>query len=203
MNIFTEEMYKGISDLPILLVAMGFSIFLRKFEEKKVWSQFFMLLAEAAFIGAAIHMLSLEGGYKKVAWAVLYVLLYEVVRNLSLALSGYILKEEVQYPKLMWWVQVLMFIASFVLLLKEIKYDIYVFVGFAILNLAWLIYLAISGSKQNANIKITGKLWGFFGLAIVAAGLQTLKEVVPYGVVWGHLVILIAMCVLFSISIDD
>lgn len=198
MNFFTQEMYKGISDLPILLVAMGFSIFLRKFEEKKIWSQFFMLVAEAAFIGAAVHMLALEGGYKKVAWAVLYVLLYEVVRNLSLALSGYILKAEVQYPKLMWWVQIIMFLASFVLLLKEIKYDIYVFVGFAVINLIWLIYLAISGKN-----KISGKLWLFFGLAVVAAGLQALKEVIPYGVVWGHLAILVAMCVLFSVSIED
>ncbi|MDO5331160.1 MAG: hypothetical protein Q4E99_00640 [Bacillota bacterium] len=199
MNFLSSEMYKGLSDLPIFILAMFFSIFLRKFEEKKVWSQMFMLLAEASFIGAAVHMLSLEGTYKKIAWAVLYVLLYEVIRNLSLALSGHVLKENVQYPKLMWWIQIVLFIASFVLLIKGSKYDIYVFVGFAVINIAWLLYLIFKEGRD----RLSGKLILFFGMAVLAAAFQGLKEVIPYGVVWGHLAIIVAVCVLFSISLED
>ena len=199
MNLFSGEMYKGISDIPIFVLAMFFSVFLRRFDEKKVWSQFFMLLAEAAFIGAAVHMLALEGTYKKVAWAVLYVLLYEVVRNLALALLGYILRDEVRYPKLMWWIQVLMFIASLVLLIMGSKYDIYVFVGFAVISIAWILYVLFKDGKDA----ITGKLILFFGVAVLAAALQALKTVIPYGVVWGHVAILADVCVLFSLALED
>lgn len=196
MNFLTEEMYKGISDIPIVILAMFFSIFLRKFEEKKVWSQFFMLLAEAAFIGAAVHMLALDGSYKKIAWAVLYVMLYEVVRNLSMAICEYVLKEEVKFPKLLWWVQIACFIASFVLLLKESKYDIYVFAGYAVLILLWAIVIAIKN-------KISWKLILFFGLALLAAAFQLAKDVIKFGVVWGHLAIIVAICILFSMAIED
>lgn len=189
------EFYKGISDIPIVILAIFFSIFLRKFEEKKSWSQFFMLLGAGAFLGALVHMLALEGMYKQIVWFALYVLLYEVIRKLSILLCEYILKDQVQFPKLLRVLQIICFVSSIVLLLQGNRYDIFVFADFAVAILAWIIYIA------SKNV-ITIRLALFLGFGIVAAGMQLAKDLIPFGVVWGHLAIVAAICVLFSMAIE-
>ena len=190
------EFYKGITDIPLVLVAGFFAIFLKKFDDKKNWSSFFMTLAGVAFIGAVVHIFTMDDLYHKIIWAVLYILLYEVIRNLVVVIGEYITGQAWRYPKLMWIAEAVFVFFSLGFLFTNSKYDIYVFVAFCVINLAWVIYFV-------GKNKLTTKFILFIAACIVSVALQLLKEIVPYAVAIEHITMLVATCVLFSMALDD
>ena len=189
------EMYKGLSDLPICLLALIFGIVLsKKYKEEKTWKVFFFFLACTSALGAVAHVFAFSALAKKVVWTVLYVLLFELLRMLSSLLGRYI-KEEYRYPKVLYLAEVLIFAATLFLLYKESPLDIYVFIIFAALNVLWMLKLVRENGipLRVALFLVSGVLAGFF---------QALKTVIPHGVVLGHVMILLAELILFTIAID-
>jgi len=187
------ELYKGISDLPIFLLAVFFA-FQKVTYGEKTWSTFFFKLAASSLLGSIVHIFSFPSSTKKILWTILYVLLYETLRSLIIALTEYLTHEDVSKSKVILITEAVLFLVNIKLLFMGSTYDIYLFVIFGIFSLMQILKPAL---KAGCNKKLVF----FFSFCVLAILFQALKTFLPGGVVFSHISIIFAIIALGTLPL--
>jgi len=190
------EFYKGASDIPIAILALFFAYAIWHKNHKTKWGLFFLGLGVCALIGAAAHMIILSPTVKKIVWTVLYAMMYETVRALIICLTEYITLEDISISRPVLITEGALFLISIILLYCQSEYDIYVFVAFCVFAIACIVKPAL---KNELPIKV----FHFLLFGAFAIFFQAIKKYFAYGVVLGHGFILVAICILFVIALED
>ena len=188
-----EELYKGLTDLPIALLAIIFGVLL--FRKKNECYKVFALLSISAILGAFAHSINLSKVAYIVTWAILYIFLYELVKRASQLICEYLEHEKVCYPKIINISEVILYIASVVFLFMQNDLDIYCLVVFGVVCIVWIV-------KVISARTVPSKLWYLLVFAVLALCFQGLKTIIPNGVVLGHVMILFAVGFLYAIALE-
>lgn len=188
------ELLKGLSDLPVSLLALLFAYSLRLRGQLR-WAAVFLLVGIAALLGALLHGVPLAPDVLRAVWCLEYALMFTAVfcfcRQMGLVVSG------TRPGPAVYALSVALFAAAIVLRLRDSRWDIYMLVAYAAvlgIPLAFRI-LTRPGSPACAR-------W-----MLAAAGLslafQALKTVIPFGVVLGHLCLLAALALAFRTAVQE
>jgi len=191
-----EELWKGLSDLPITLLAIVFGCLLLR-RQARAWSGMFFLTAVSALFGATVHGIAIPQFCLSVLWCGLYMLLFELIRRFALLITDCITgkREREQRPVLV--LEAGLYLAAVLCLFLWKSADIYMLVLFAALLVVRIAFCLIRHPGAPRRVKI-------LMLTLLAALLfQGLKTVIPYGVVLGHVTIAAAECVAYRIGCGE
>ncbi len=181
------ELYKGLSDIPIVIVAIIFGILLYNNKDKEHRDGgIFFLVAICGLGGIILHSFSMNYKLHSILWGILYLFLYILVGAFSTELIALCNAKTKQGNSIIHFVGIICFVASCLCLYKNNGFDIYVFVLYAALA---LINCLITIKKYGKFDKFSIFMFIFIILAII---FQAFKTIVPYGVAWGHI------CLIFS-----
>lgn len=188
----TEELWKGLTDLPIALLAFVFyGLFFRyKNERGAAWRLVFLLLGIAGTLGASVHIFVMNRIVWDILWIILYVFLYETVRRFLALMAGIVTlgrhlnAGETRFILIL---EAVLFLGSAVLVVLDGMADIYLFVFFSLLAIAPVVWGSFTGAGTNRTVKT------LVILLTLAAVSQIVKELIPYGVVIGHTLILASL----------
>ena len=191
-----EELWKGLSDLPIALLAVVFGCLLLR-RKARAWSAIFFLVAVSALFGAAVHSFAIPAPYLTVLWCGLYVLLFELIRSFTHRLTGCITGRRERERRAVRVIEAALYLAAVLCLLLWDGADIYMLVLFAVLMTVRVAICLIRHPGAPRRVKL-------LMLTLLAALLfQALKTVIPYGVVLGHVMIAVAECVAYRVGCAD
>lgn len=191
------EMLKGISDLPIAALAAVLAFLLPGGRAAREWRALLLMVSVSALFGAAVHVFAVPEQVLSFAWTALYILLFELVYVFCRLILRCIDRKGFRRPRAVRAVQTGLYLASAVCLFAAPGADIYVFVLFAAMLFAVVVFRLLRAEHPPRSVIAL--------LLILLAALlcQGLKSVIPYGVVWGHVFIAAALFVLFFIAKND
>ncbi len=188
-------MLKGLTDLPITLIAFIFAILLVKKTDKQ-WTILFFLIAVGGLLGTVVHTFALPVLINRLIWIVLYLILLEIVRRFALIMvwcaSGEKQKERIS----VYVAECIMYAVTLILLFRDSIDSIYVFVVFAALI---FVKMAVAMLKfRRTTLKVNLFVVGL----LVPLLLQAVSDFLPYAVVYEHIAIVVEMFVAFSLARD-
>lgn len=187
------EALKGFTDIPIALISLLFFILLLK-GERNEWRGVFLLTTVAAFMGAAVHILKFENSEKTLIWVILYVLLFELIRRFSLAMINFITEKNSYEKSAVYLFESVLYLTAVFGLFYFPKYDIFALVAFSALA---FIRVSVCLFKTKRPKKSAVLLMFILLLPIV---LQALSKLIPYAVVFEHIIIALALFIGFKIA---
>lgn len=188
-----DELWKGLTDLPIVLMAGLFFILLRKRGFDKVRQSMFLYIFIAALLGALAHSFSLARPFHIAVWLVLFALLFEIVRayaEIVRELAGL----DARLPKPYIIAEAVLYIVTAVLTFVQFRIAIFVFVVFAVGLSVHLINIFRKNRKVFDEMKVPAMI------IFVALILQALKNVIPGAIVIAHCIICVAMYFLYRMA---
>lgn len=193
MNEITE-MLKGLTDIPIALLALVFGIILLK-KRIKNWSRLFFLIAVSAVMGTVVHVFTLTPVLYGILWIILYILLFESIRVFTHLMIGYVSGTYEKEKLPVFISEAVLYITAVILLLVPEMYDIYALVVFMMLMMARLIACIVQRKKVPKSIAV------LVVLLIVPIALQACAGMIPYAVAAEHMFLLAALSVVFEIAV--
>ena len=190
-----EELLKGLTDLPVAIVAIicGLLLYNKKDKEHHDSGMFF-LVAFCAIFGIVVHSFKMSTKLNAILWGILYLFLYELVGTFSVELVKLCTGKDVKAKGFIHLLEVICCIASWVCLYKANDIDIYIFVFFAAVA---LIDCLIDIKRQGKFNILAIFLFIFAILAMLAQGLKT---IIPHGVAIGHIFLIFAEIMLFLLA---
>ena len=191
-----EELWKGLSDLPIALLAIVFGCLLLR-RKARAWSAIFFLAAISALFGAAVHSFAIPEPYLSILWCGLYVLLFELIRSFTHRLIGCITGQKERERRIVRVIETALYLAAVLCLFLWKNADIYMLVLFAVLMTVRVVACLLRHPGMPRRVKLL-----MFTL-LAALLFQALKTMIPYGVVLGHVMIAIAECVAYRVGCSD
>ena len=195
MNPISEVM-KGITDLPLALLAVAFGLLLRK-KEKNGWATLFFLVAAAALMGAAVHIIRIRKPYLQLLWVILYALLFESIRRFSLLTVTHISDCPTEEQTAVWAAEAVLYLGSVLLLFLADGRDIYLFVVFMAVMFCRIVVCLIRYGFRPA------KVTGLMSLLLVPIVLQALAALIPFAVVAEHMILAVAQVVTYAIGKNE
>ena len=195
MNPIAEVM-KGVTDIPIALLAFWIGILLLK-KEKKEWGGVFLLVAVSGLMGTAVHVFSLPDICRKLLWVVLYVLLFEDIRRFTKLMIAYISGSGEKERRVVWHVEGILYVCAVIVLLVRGRGDIYLLVVF-MAAMFWRIIVCLGRSGFSP-----AKATGLMAMLFVPILLQALDQIIPCAVVIEHIVLAAALFVAYHIGKDE
>lgn len=190
------EISKGLTDLPLMLLALIFGLCLRR-KGRAGKAALFFLIAFAAALGAGVHAIALPELWRRAVWCLLYALLFEALRRFARLLLEQIERGAARERRAVWLAEGALYLTAVCALLTGRRWDIYPFVAFAALMLLRVLRcLARHGFRpERAALLIA--------LLPVPLALQALTRVFPLAVTLEHLVLLAALVQVYRIARDD
>ena len=192
MNPISEVM-KGVTDLPLALLAVAFGLLLRK-KEKNKWSEMFLLVAAAALMGAGVHIIRITEPYLQLLWVILYALFFESIRRFSLLTVACISGGPAEEQTATWIEEGVLYLGSVLLLFFANGLDIYLLVIFMVLMFCRIVVCLTRYGFRPA------KVTGLMVLLIAPIVLQALAAIISFAVVAEHLILAAAQVVTYAIG---
>ena len=191
MNSFIESAI-GLSDLPIALLSLIFSILSKK-NRNIEWSIVFLFTGISAIIGTVAHTFAFSDLMYKLIWTVLYIFLFDTVRRYTLLFTNLVRKSE-SVKKYLIAIEVSLYIVCLFFLFVIEKYDILIFVFFSAVCLCLLIYKIFKYRNRNKYFL------SIFCLVSVSVIMQILSNNLRILIVAEHLFIFSALFVVYQMS---
>lgn len=189
------ELWKGLTDLPLALLAAVFGVLLYR-KKSLAWSKFFFLAAIAGIGGITVHCLALPRRTVCALWIFLYVILYEVIRRMAFLLVEAIGKTKetsLFLPVSEGILYVITVIGLYTFPFNEI-YVLVVFIGLVLIRVA---VCAVRHLPLTKNVRL------LLCLLPASALCQALSGILPYAVVWEHLLLGAALYAAYRIGAEN
>ena len=184
------ELLKGVSDLPVSLLALVLGYLLRERGQNR-WALVFFLAGIGAAMGAFVHAVPLEPEVYRTVWFMLYSLLYGTVLLFRLRVLN-------EPPKVSLYVLgALLWLLTIILLLRGSGWDIYVFALFAAVVLIPVFIRVFAQTDASPYLR------RMLIAAALALAFQALKAVIPYGVVLGHVCLMVALIFAYCVAAQE
>lgn len=184
------ELIKGVSDLPVSLLALVLGYLLRERGQNR-WALVFFLAGIGAAMGAFVHAVPLELKVFRTVWLMLYSLLYGTVLLFRLRVLN-------EPPKgYLYILGALLWLVTVILLLRGSGWDIYVFALFAAVVLIPVFFRIFAQPDASPYLK------RMLIAAAPALAFQALKAVIPYGVVLGHVCLMVALIFAYCVAAQE
>ena len=187
------EVMKGVTDLPLALLAVVFGLLLRK-KGKKEWSDLFLLVAAAALLGTGVHIIHITEPYLQLLWVILYALLFESIRRFSLLTVTHISDCQVEEQTAVWAAEAVLYLGAVALSFLANGLDIYLLVIFMVLMFCRIVVCLTRYGFRPA------KVTGLMVLLIAPIVLQALAAIISFAVVAEHLILAAAQVVTYAIG---
>lgn len=185
-----DEILKGISDVPIAVLALVFGMILRK-RKRAEWPDLFLLIAVSAFSGAAVHMFDFPLTANRIIWVFLYVLLFELIRRFALIMTCCISGTGKDERTPVYAAEALLYCVTVAVMFTLDINDILVFVVFAVLMFARVAACFVRYRPSPVRPKV---LMLMLSCPLL---LQALAPVLPYAVFAEHVLLVFALCFAF------
>lgn len=182
----------GLSDLPIAVLSLIFSILSKK-NGKKEWSIVFLFTGICAIIGTVAHTFAFSKFMYKLIWTVLYILLFDTVRRYILLFTNLIRKTD-NIKKYIITIEISLYLICLFFLYIIEKYDILILILFSALCLC-LLFCNIFKYRY-----INKYLISIFVLISVSVILQILSNKLRILIVAEHLFLFSALFVVYKMS---
>lgn len=189
------EALKGFTDLPIAVLSLIFGLLTAK--KNKNGAILFFLISFAAFLGTAVHVIDFSPFINKAIWVILYPLLFEAVRRASLFISSFVKGKKQSENKIIFAVELPLLAAAIIIMYLIDDYDMLVFGAFALICL-----LRCAGSFLGVK-KIPRPAIFLVILLIFPIILQAFSKVIPYAVVFEHIVIAFLLYTVYKMAKTD
>lgn len=193
-----EEMWKGLSNIPIALLALICAVLLlcRK-GVKNEWIAVCFLGTFCSIMGITVHTFLIDKPLIQFLWMFLYILLFELTRIFSHRLVCFIANndEKEKIPVII--IEAVLYAAAAVLLFVWNGKDIFMLVVFAFLEILRIVVCLIKHPKAPLSVKL---LLADMALSMVFLALE---DFIPYAVVFCHLLIAAALFIYYVIAIKD
>lgn len=190
------EALKGFTDVPIALLAAVFGMALCG-KGKSGWQRFFFLLSVTAFIGAAVHIFAMPHLIKSIVWVILYALLFECVRRATDLLCGCIAGDKVPVFHAVFIAEAMLYIGAVCFMIFVGKFDMLFFAAFGIISVIRIVFCILKVKRVPALVAV---LAASFVLPLM---FTVFSSVIPYAVVFEHIVIIAELCLVFFIALKD
>ena len=189
------ELLKGLTDLPLALLAAAFALSLHG-KRRTAWARLFWEICAAALLGVAAHSFALPPAAHLALWLVLYALLFACVCGFDARLSTVILGGA-PAGRAMRCAALCGYLAAAVTLLLRCGWDIYFLVAYAAAAFCRL-FVCLA----RRHFRPCAVLWLLL-LLLAPIALQAAAAVLPFAVVAEHLVLLAALCFVYRIALRD
>lgn len=189
------EMLKGLSDIPIALIALVFGVLLRK--KNKEWSSLFLLITVSAVLGAVVHTFDFPRVWNRVIWIVLYIFLYELIRRFAHLMVCYISGRAERERTLVYILEALLYGVTVVFMFAVSINDIYILVLFALIMLVRVVTSMVKFAPALFKARL------LMAVLLFPLVLQALEEVIPYAVLIEHIILAAALCIAFSMAKEE
>ena len=198
MTVITkEEILKGLTDVPLALIALILGILLiRKAHVRQEWKYLFCILFPSAVLGVIVHTFSIHGTLYIIIWLVLNVLMFELIRTFAHLMKNYVEKNQEEEKKITYVYEGILLIASEILVFIKPDKSIYLFVIFSVICIIRI--FVVMFTEGGISTKITIMMMVFL-LALI---LQALKARFPAGVAIAHLLVCINLFVLYEMALE-
>ena len=188
------EMLKGLTDIPIALLAGIFGILLHKKESKK-WAFLFFLICVSGILGALVHTFEMPKLLKNVLWIILYVFLFELIRRFAKLVADYVSGKEEKEKIWVYISEIFLYAVTVIWMFAVEKInDIFIFIIFAFIMFVKIVVCLLKCEKVPNKLKLL-MIMLFFPII-----LQALCNVIPYAVVFEHIFLAVALYVAYSIG---
>ena len=200
MDIFrtADEVWKGLTNVPICLFAILFFILLKK-EKAPLGKRMFFLLSWSSFLGACVHTFAFPAPVRRAVWVVLMAFLYLTVRAAFILFLAYGGGYESFLVKTKLPVLVSMgvcYAASAVLTLLDNDLDILIFGFWAAFWMVPIICKAFSEKKRYPRMRL------IIVILCGALACQLVSTLLPpgIGVVGCHLLIIASLFFIYKLT---
>jgi len=194
----SHELLKGLTDLPLAIAALLLYILAdRKHAVRREWRWVFLLLSLSAAMGVAAHCFILPQRMNDILWLVLFAVMFELVRAFSHSVVNHLRREDRRELLFVRILELVFYLLADAITLTVHAHGIYSFVFFCALLIVRMFVCALRCSELPRRIlRIIGVL--FAGLVM-----QAIKSVFPLGVTIGHLIVLIALIMVYKLACDE
>lgn len=191
----SHELWKGLTDLPLAVAPLILFFLLRRDKgAQREWKYCFLLLAASAAMGTAVHCFVLPEGLRRGLWVMLFALMFELVRAYTHRIVCYIRRREETEKRAVRLIELLLYLAAAGLNVAVGEHGIYFFVVFSALLIVRMTVCAVKSPDTPR------RFWTVTGILAAGLALQALKAVFPFGVVLGHVAVLIALFLVYVIA---
>lgn len=186
------ELLKGLSDIPIAIIALIFGILLWK--KKKQWASLFLLISVSAVFGAVVHSIDFPRGWNRAIWIVLYIFLYELIRRFAYLMVCYVSGKQSAERSCVYIIEAVLYAVTLVFMFTLDINDIYVFVVFAVIMLIRVLIALIKCRPVPFKARL------LMIVLLFPLALQALEAAIPYAVLIEHVILAAALCIAFVMA---
>ena len=184
------EILKGLTDLPICILSIIFMILIYRKNKKSKSFYAFLFLSIASLGGILLHCFKVTEPFLSICWVIECILLMKVV----LMFIFLILNKDIK--KIF---KILLIILIIPIILSRIflpRLDIYFVTVYSSILLIYMLYIMY---KEKIKIKNQKKIIIVLILTVIS---QIIKDLIPYGVVIGHILILSILYFIYLVIKD-
>lgn len=193
-----DELWKGLTDLPLVIAPLiVFFLLKKKKGVKPEWLHAFLLLAVSAAGGVLVHCFVLPERLRRGLWLILFVVMFELVRSYTHRMVCFIRKREEKEWGAVRLMELVLYLAAAGMTLWIGEHGIYFFVVFCVLLIVRMLVCALHHSDTPRAF------WSITGVLALGLLCQALKAVIPFGVVLGHLLVLVALFMVYVLAREE
>lgn len=192
MNEF-QEAIKGFTDLPIAVVALIFSVMLKR-KGKESFAELFGLTALSAVAGALVHIFKFTSTAKNLIWIGLYLALFEAIRRFAYLMSNYIKAEQKPEKIFFYSLEGVLYLLAVVLMLFAGKFDMACLLVFGAVNVLRILISAVKSKRMPLKVVML-LVFAVFGIAF-----QFSSGTLPFAVVYEHALIFAMLFTVYLIA---
>lgn len=192
------ELWKGLTDLPIAAFAGVLAVLLFVHCGKNArWGRLMAMVAASALMGAAAHSLVIPEPQISLLWVVLYVLLFESVRQFCLLAVRLLCGGPAREHAAVWIAEAVLWVTAVALRFYGSDKDILAFVAFA----AMLVVRMLAAMRRSRPVP--QRFARMMLMLFAALAFQGFSDLIPYGVVWCHVMIILSLYAVYTVGRAD
>ena len=180
------EIIKGLTDLPLAIIAGVFFILLKKRGAGRDWTMLFFYIFIAGLLGCVAHSFTLGKFSHRALWLLLFPVMFELVTvftELVYELDG----DGEFLPEKLRRTEMIFLVIAEVLTVAYFRAAIYSFAAYGAVLAFYLIWL-VRNNKKLAERLLTPTV-----LIVAALVLQIFKAVIPGGTAVAHILLCVAL----------
>ena len=197
LNSFAECL-KGLTDVPLAVIALILGIILRcNTAVRRGWSDLLFLIALSALLGIAVHTFAIPRPYLSILWLVLYPALFELVRLFSQLIMECVSGDRMKEKCLVRMIELVLCTVAVVLNFMANEADIFVFALFCFMLLFRMLacILRCKGAPGRVTVLLI--------LLTVSLLLLALKYVIPNSVPMSHIICTVSLFIIYCMGKDE
>ena len=175
------EALKGLTDLPIFILSIIFMVLIYKKNKKSKTFIAFLILSIGSLFGVILHCIKIIEPILSICWVIECFILMTIFNMFVFLLINKDIKKVFKI------IPIVLLIPIILSRIFINKLDIYFVILYGVLVLIHMSYIII---KEKIKFKNKKKIIIILTLTIIS---QILKDVIKYGVVIGHILVLIIL----------